>query len=268
MLGLWTYGRIMEYIAHFGFHGIFQVLPKHEYDDSYPHVAMVTTPDGVLRPGQKSFLTSGPKEVASLVGVRRYDSQTHLLFYVSTLPGEGGARQRHLYVVDSTLAVGEKCLSCEQSIGRRCSYFNAGMFEDSQAQTEDDAYFVLSCVSDSILYFPDDDAATPFTATYRYKHSTRQVKLVRMLEENAGLKEKLAAYDWPTKEFFHAPIRTADQDDGLIIRGQVFLPPKFRQENSTLKHPVLFNIYSGPSTTKVNDRYTVDFHSYMATTHG
>ena len=229
---------------------------------------MVTTTTDISKAGQKSFLTAGAKEVDQLLGVRRFDATTHLLFYVSTLPGEKGARQRHLFVVDSTLKVGEKCLSCEEAIDRRCSYFSADMFEDSQAQTEDDVYFVLSCVSDSVLYFPDDGSATPFTATYRYTHSTGAVKLVRMLEDNPGFKDKLAAFDWPSKEFFQAPIRTGDQDDGLFIRGQVFLPPKFYEENRKLKHPVLFNIYSGPSTTKVNDRFAVDFHSYMATAHG
>ena len=236
---------------------------------------MVTTPPEVSQPGKKSFLTSGAKEVVNLVAIRRYDDSTHLLFYISSLPGEEGARQRHLFVVDSKGSE-EKCLSCDKTVGLGCTYFSAQMFEDSQENNEDDVFFVLSCGSDSVIYFPDDGSSPPFTATIQYTHSTGEMKLIKMLEDNPGYKDKLAAYDWPAKKFFQTTVKTNDEDDGLIIYGQVFLPPHFDVEDKgrenigkgKKKHPILFNIYSGPSTTKVNNRFVIDYHSFLAMNHG
>ena len=237
---------------------------------------MVTTSKDVSKKGDKSYLTSGKKEVESLLAVRRFGgpppSEHQLLLYISTLPPEGvedGARQRHLFVVD-TQSLTEKCLSCDEAVGRGCTYFSASVFPDSQEKAEDVVYFVLTCRSDAVLYEAKTKTKTPvvpFTATFRYDHATGTTQLVKKLEDNADFAEKLSAFDWPSKAFFTAPIRTDDEDDGLQIRGQLFLPPFFA-EMKKKKHPILFSIYSGPSTTKVNDRFALDWHSYMAINHG
>ena len=260
-----------------------QVLPQAVDGDSFPHVAMVTTEKDVSKKGVSSFLTKGKKEIASLLAIRHHSTAGHLLFYISTLEGEAGARQRHLFVVD-TQTKEEKCLSCDKKIGKGCKYVSASLFEDSQKKQEDDVFFVLTCLDDSVV-FPTTDSSssssssstTPFTATFQYKHSAGVSKQLKMLEPNAGYKEKMDKFSWPTKKFFKAPIRTDDSDDGLNIHGQIFLP-KFSHEKygqnkkvaagKKKKHPVLVHIYSGPSTTKVNDRLVLDWHMHMATAQG
>lgn len=235
---------------------------------------MVTTPANITSTGKKSFLTSGKKEIESLLAIRLYvdsKSSRHQIFYISTLDtnsvGDAGARQRHLFVVDSAPGSVEKCLSCDAAVGRGCKYFTASAFQNSQKKVEEDVYFVLTCRGDDLLYGAGKVA--PFTALVRYSTLAGETKIVKVLEKNAGFAEKMAKYDWPEKKFFEAPIETSDGDNGLVIRGQVFLPPNFEKKSGKEeKHPVLFNIYSGPSTTKVNDKFVVDWHTYMATQKG
>lgn len=79
---------------------------------------------------------------------------------------------------------------------------------------------------------------------------------IRVLEENKGLKDKIAEYNPALKSFF-----TFTTSEGTKLNGWVIYPPAF---DSTQKYPVLMNQYSGPNSQEVLDKWEFGFDEYMA----
>ncbi|HSH20610.1 MAG TPA: S9 family peptidase, partial [Draconibacterium sp.] len=73
-------------------------------------------------------------------------------------------------------------------------------------------------------------------------------KALRVLEDNTELKNKLAKYDIPTKEFFK--IKT---DDGFDFDAWMIKPVGF---NPQKKYPVMFYIYGEPAGATVQDSWS------------
>jgi dipeptidyl-peptidase-4 len=70
-------------------------------------------------------------------------------------------------------------------------------------------------------------------------------ELVRVLEDNASLKEKMGEYEWVQKEFI-----TLEGDDGTELNAWIIKPPKFKKRK---KYPVLMYTYGGPGSQTVTD---------------
>lgn len=81
-------------------------------------------------------------------------------------------------------------------------------------------------------------------------------KELRVIEDNAKLKEILANYNLPKKEFF-----TFTTSEGVELNGYMIKPLNF---NETTKYPVLMNQYSGPGSVAVTDRFGIDWDDYLA----
>lgn len=98
-----------------------------------------------------------------------------------------------------------------------------------------------------------------FSANYNYYISTfsnidepglttlnnSEGKQIRMLENNAALKDTLKQYNLGKKSFF-----TFTTTQGVNLNGWIITPPNF---DSTKKHPVLMNVYGGPGINTVNN---------------
>jgi len=82
----------------------------------------------------------------------------------------------------------------------------------------------------------------PYIAVYKSDGTE-----VRMLQDNAKLKETMADYRFSKAEFFS--FNTAD---GLAINGLMLKPPDF---DPAKKYPVLFTIYGGPGSQTVNNTW-------------
>ncbi|MHC1776245.1 MAG: S9 family peptidase [Lentimicrobium sp.] len=109
-----------------------------------------------------------------------------------------------------------------------------------------------------------------FSSTYKYYISTfssattppvftlfeASGKQIRVLEDNAGLKEKLNEYKPRLKEFF-----TFNTSENVALNGWVIYPPDFDQSK---KYPVLLNQYSGPNSQEVLDQWGFGFDEYIA----
>ena len=81
-------------------------------------------------------------------------------------------------------------------------------------------------------------------------------KQLATLVDNAALKQKLAAYDIPAKEFF-----TFRTSDGTELNGWIMKPSGF---SASKKYPVLMYQYSGPGSQEVLDRFSISWETYMA----
>jgi dipeptidyl-peptidase-4 len=87
------------------------------------------------------------------------------------------------------------------------------------------------------------DINTPaYTAVYKANGEE-----IRMLQDNAKLKETMADYQFSKSEFFK--FTTAD---GIELNGWMLKPPDFNPEK---KYPVLFTIYGGPGSQTVNNSW-------------
>lgn len=81
-------------------------------------------------------------------------------------------------------------------------------------------------------------------------------KVVRVMEDNAALREKIKGYELPTKEFFTFKTSEGVELNGVMIRPFDFDPNK--------KYPVLMDQYSGPGSISVVDRFEVTWNEYIA----
>jgi dipeptidyl-peptidase-4 len=72
-------------------------------------------------------------------------------------------------------------------------------------------------------------------------------KLIRMLKDNASLKERMAKYNLTKKEFF-----TFKNNAGIDLNCWIMKPTNF---DSSKKYPVLVAIYGGPGSNTVSDAW-------------
>ena len=85
---------------------------------------------------------------------------------------------------------------------------------------------------------------------------TADGKAVRVLEDNATLKARIAEYGLPQKEFF-----TFTTSEGVSLYGWMIKPPHF---DNTKKYPLLMTQYSGPGSQRVSDSWKTDWEDALA----
>lgn len=158
-------------------------------------------------------ITQGNWDVTAFLGI---DEKTKMLFYISA---EASPMERDLYsiMLDGT---NKKKLSTRK--GQNSAEF-----------------------SQSFKYYINthSDANTP---SYITLHSA-DGKQMRVLKDNARLKETLAKYNLSKKEFFK--FKTTE---GVELNGWMIKPPSF---DPNKKYPAFLTIYGGPGHNTVNDAY-------------
>ena len=170
----------------------------------------------------ESTLTKGNYDVEDYVGC---DIKNKTVFYVAS---EVVPYQQEVYSIrwDGT---GKKKLSP-----------NAGI--NSLRYSEGFQYYSISC----------SNSNTPSQTTL----FNSKGKVVRMLEDNKVLIDKLKEYKFNTKEFFK--FSTSER---VTLYGWMVKPPDF---DSTKKYPVLLTQYSGPNSQEVLDSWKMDWENYLA----
>lgn len=186
--------------------------------DGYSHIYMYS-PTGVMQ----RQITKGNWDVTQLLGI---DEATKTVYYESA---EESPMQRAVYKVD---AKGVKTkLSTEK--GTNNAQFSANF-----------AYYVNRY----------SNANTPMKITV---NETKTKKVLRTLQDNAALNERLAKYNFAKKEFF-----TVNTASGVELNAWMVKPLNF-DENK--RYPVLMFQYSGPNSQQVLDSYSFDWERYLST---
>lgn len=80
--------------------------------------------------------------------------------------------------------------------------------------------------------------------------------LIRVLENNAGLKNTLKEFGVPVKEFF-----TFKTSEGVELNGWMLKPGGF---SASKKYPVVMTQYSGPNSQSVEDNFNVGWDEFLA----
>lgn len=185
--------------------------------DGYSHIYLYS-PTGVMQ----RQVTKGNWDVTRLIG---YDDVAKAAYYESA---EESPLRRSVYKIDQK---GVKTKLSEQE-GTNSADFSANY-----------AYFVNTY----------SNANTPAKITV---NETKSKKVLRVLEDNAALKEKLANASFSKKEFFK--VRTASDYE---LNAWIVKPVDFDESK---KYPVLMVQYSGPNSQQVLDRYGFDWEHYLA----
>jgi len=188
--------------------------------EGYPQIALHR------RAGQfVKYLTTEKYEVAAIYG---WCAETQLLYYSIAKPE---ATQRHLYSV--TLDGVSTSLTNDPWLWNTASFSPSGKWY--------------------ILYH--DGPGVPEQVLVLSTNNT----VVRELETNQELKDLLALYNMPTREFIDVPASTGD------FNGYLLHPPGFDDVDS---YPLLVEVYGGPGSQTVTQEYYSDgFHIYLAS-HG
>jgi dipeptidyl-peptidase-4 len=158
-------------------------------------------------------ITKGNWDVIEFKG---YDEKTNTLFYTST---ERGAINRDLYSV-SLKGSGKKLLSAAE--GTTDADFTNGF-----------KYYVSSY----------SNANTPTV----FELHTADGKLVKVLEDNKALIDKMKPYNMSKKEFF-----TFKTSEGVELNGWMIKPQNF---DANKKYPVYMTAYNGPGSNMVNNSF-------------
>ncbi|MDF9829179.1 S9 family peptidase [Parabacteroides sp. PF5-6] len=185
--------------------------------DGYAHLYQYS-PTGVMQ----RQITQGNWDVTAFLGV---DEATKTAYYQSA---EENPLQRAVYSID---VKGNKTKLTGQT------GTNRAVFSDNYA------YFVNTY----------SNAYTPAKITV---NETKTRKELRVLQDNAALREKLATYSFSPKEFIK--VETAS---GIELNAWMVKPVNF---DANKKYPVLMTQYSGPNSQQVLDQYGLDWEQYLA----
>ena len=181
--------------------------------DGYSHLYLHTN-DG--RPVRQ--ITRGEWEIESLVGI---DEANGLVYFTGTIDGP---LERHLY---SIRYIGRNVdRATPEKITSRPGFHSVDLSNDAQ-------------------YYIDQfsNAKTPTVVTLHRVDGS----LIKTLESNQELIDKLAEYDLPGPEFVTIP-----GADGTPLNAYLVKPKDFDPSG---RYPVLMYVYGGPGSQTVNDRW-------------
>lgn len=202
--------------------------------EGYRHVNIINRDTN-----QRIPITSGKMVVTK---VYHWDEGNHLIYFRATRIGAPG--ERHLYTVtdfESGRPGVVKCLSCDvkNSRGGACGY---NSFKFSKEKT----YFTLTCEGPHV---PQE---------YLFR---APLEKMATLVSNNYLSESLSRKYLP--KISNLDVRV---DGGrYVAKVRLYLPHDF---DDSKKYPLLVNVYGGPNSQQVNDRFKLDWGTYLTTSEG
>ena len=168
-------------------------------------------------------LTNGAFDVTSLLAV---DSESGVVFYQAA---DESPLQRNIYKTTIDRGVTTK--------------LSANSGHNSATFSNNGKYFINNWSS----------AVTPNVITMHNSNG----KLLRTLQGNESVAEKVARANFPAKEFITVPAADGTtQLNGWMIKPSSFNPAK--------KYPIVMVQYSGPNSQQVLDRFGVDWYYALA----
>jgi dipeptidyl-peptidase 4 len=175
----------------------------------FKHVYLYSM-DGV----KEQQVTNGDFEVVNVIGL---NEKNRTLYFVST---ETSPLERQFYSI--------------QLDGKRKMRLSQG-----------EGYHAINMSNDYQFYIDHHSSGTRPTVASLYQ--TRGNKLVKELESNEELRQKVKEYSLPTKEFF-----SFRDDAGFELHGYFLKPANFVAGR---KYPVLLYQYSGPGSQNVTNNW-------------
>lgn len=199
--------------------------------DKYKHVNVINRDTN-----QRIPITSGKMVVTKIY---HWDETDHLIYFRATRVGAPG--ERHLYTVtdfESGRPGVVTCLSCDvtNSRGGACGY-NSFKF------SKKNSHYTMTCEGPHV---PQD---------YLFKAPSEKIAT---LVTNTYLSESLSQKHLP--KISNLDVKIANGK--YVAKVRLYLPHNF---DDTKKYPLLVNVYGGPNSQQVNDRFKLDWGTYLTT---
>ncbi len=184
--------------------------------DGYMHLYLYS-----FEKGELNRITSGPWDVTSILGLNAAGDRVYFM-------------------------------SCETSPLKRNLYSVKLNGKDKKRLTEGEGTYSIA-PSKGFKYFISyfSSATTPNIVTLHKSDGS----VVRVLEDNAELRARIAEYQVPVKEFF-----TFTTSEGIELNGYMIKPNGF---DSTRRYPVFMTQYSGPGSQSVSDSWGIGWESAL-----
>ncbi|XP_030385628.1 venom dipeptidyl peptidase 4-like [Scaptodrosophila lebanonensis] len=209
--------------------------------NNYKHITLLSTTITSPEQQQPEALTEGNFVVDSIL---HWDVSHDLIFYLANTPQN--SEQLHLYAIRAltTSKQEPKCLTCKlMTSGSVEQNYFAAIFNDNNQ-------IVITSLGPGI----------PTTAIYEWSYANSQVTLTKLLdwETNAQLRKDLEGVALPTHE-----IHTFSIEDGFTAKVLLQLPPNLDRSGNT-KYPMLVDVYGGPDSFYVNNKWSIDWGTYLS----
>ncbi|KAK5646663.1 hypothetical protein RI129_005127 [Pyrocoelia pectoralis] len=195
---------------------------------AYRHLTIYSTSSN--NPGKP--LTSGLYVVTEIL---EWDEENDLVYYQANMPN--ASEVQHVFTV-STSSLKTKCITCNmQTLSKKlsCSY-NSAQF------SKDLSHHVINCEG------PNVPETTIFSKN----------KMIDVWESNPELQSLVRNVRTPVIEKLKF-----DVPGGFKANVMLKLPPDMDKSGET-KYPMLVNVYGGPDSYQVVDRFNMDWGSYLA----
>ena len=200
--------------------------------EGYKHVNVINRDTN-----QRVPITSGEMVVTNLYF---WDEVDHKIYFRATRVG--GPGERHLYTVTDFKSGRPgvvECLSCSVT-NTRGGYCGYNSFEFST----DKSFYTMSCQGPHV---PQD---------YLYRSSPNEK--VGTLTTNSFLSDELSLKNLPKISNLDIDI-----DNGRFqAKVRLYLPHDFDESK---RYPLLVNVYAGPNSQQVSDRFKLDWGTYLTT---
>lgn len=196
---------------------------------SYRHLALLDVQSNAT----EEFLTSGTYVVTEILG---WNHENNQIYYTATELNNSAVQ--HVYSISPTTKT-ITCLTCELTSRNgddSCLYNSAEVSTDS-------TYLVITCNGPGVPHISI------------YSASGTEVLEWTVNEELNTLLAGKTLYDKEIVEFEIA--------DGFTGRALLKLPPNMDRSGET-KYPMLVNVYGGPDTFQVTEKFSIDWGSYLA----
>jgi len=214
------------------------ILPSSSMRYRYRQLFIINTDNN-----SRTLLTKQEAEVTEVVDWTKDDQ----VYYISTLPGDPGAR--HLF----KLQIGEPtntCLTCNhQEMIPHLQHRTMCDFA-SISMSKKGSYYMMDCHGPGI--------------PYSCLHKTQTNTLLSVWNDNNNLEDKFTAVDAAPVKYLEVGVEGSDQKAQVML----YVPPGVAREPGK-KWPMLVEVYGGPGFQKVDKQWQgYGYPAYVASSLG
>lgn len=192
--------------------------------------------------GQERQLTSGAFNVQRIL---HWNVQDDVVFYLGNTM-EAPQDQQLYAVFNGNGSV--HCVTCGAPFAQQYTHF--------------DAQF---SVAGNDLVLVSQGPAVPRYDAYEWIAHSASIRLVRPLEANGALAERLRTVAEPLVRYMEVPLSEPDAAGvRYTARVRLLLPPGF-DAAAKVPYPMLVHVYGGPSTYAGSSAWTLGYSAFMAT---
>nr|XP_036216801.1 venom dipeptidyl peptidase 4 isoform X1 [Bactrocera oleae] len=213
------------------------VLPQLQDDQTY--YRQICTLSTKTSGGAVETLTKGKYVVE---GILHWDAASDVIFYMANT--EQQSQVAHVYAIKADTGRTPQCLTC-------------GLHVSGDVQQ---TYYEVSFSDERQMAITSDGPGIPMTVLYEWNWENDQVVLKKVIdwELNTELRAKLKLKAMPTYEIHTFPIA-----GNFTAKVLLQLPPNLDRSGNT-KYPLLVDVYGGPDSTSVLDRWMIDWGTYLS----